>query len=243
MFDQADVELESYSLSDVSDDSVAIMFADVQENHFWVVIRRFMPPSRGKPHGESWLLYADRVETEDELVALQGQNKVSGENVLLDMAHRPNQVGRMIIEHNWRGMWGTDTKQFYHRQPNGTRLEKIYSEVQYRDPHLGTAWENRTLDRARYIKYYKDAALDIVSSLRYASPTIWHITANASERYQRHLNSKMKIMVQNKRNGRWGPIWKDLHTEDHLLDGECGVAIRAIQMGLISLPDEQVKVA
>jgi hypothetical protein len=90
-----------------------------------VVIRRFAPPTKEKPHGESWLLFADRVETEDELAELQKDNKVSPENTILDMAHRPNQVGRMIIEHNWRGMWGTETKTFWHRQPNGTRLERI----------------------------------------------------------------------------------------------------------------------
>jgi Phage terminase large subunit (GpA) len=243
MFDQQDIALEPYSLQDVSEDSTAIMFADVQENHFWVVVRRFAAPSPAKPNGESWLLYADRVETEDELDQIQKDNKVVAENVLLDMAHRPNQVGRLIIEHNWRGMWGTDTKSFAHIQPNHTRIERIYSTVLLRDPHLGTAWENRTIQRARYFKYSKGAALDIVSSLRYATPTIWHITANASDRYQRHLNSKMKIMLQNKRTGRWEAIWKDLHQEDHLLDGECGVAIRAIQLGLVSLPDEQIQMA
>jgi hypothetical protein len=97
------------------------------------------------------------------------------------------------------------------------------------------------MERARYIKYSKPAALDIVSSLRYSDPAIWHITANASDRYQRHLNSKMKIAMQNKRTGRWEQIWKDLHQEDHLLDGECGVAVRAIQLGLISLPNEPVE--
>jgi len=242
MFDHIEVITESYGAQDVSKDSTAIMFADVQENHFWVVIRRFLPPSPAKPHGESWLLFADRVETEDELDAHQKEHNVLGENVLLDMAHRPNQVGRMIIEHKWRGTWGTDTKSFWHTQPNGTRIERIYSTVQLRDTHLGTAWENRTIDRARYFKFNKAAALDIVSSLRYAEPTIWHITANVSDRYQRHLNSKMKVMLQNQRTGRWQPIWKDLHQEDHLLDGECGVALRAIQLGLISLPDEQIQV-
>lgn len=243
MFDQVEIQTESYSLTDLSKDSVAIQGVDVQENHFWVVIRSFAPPSKERPNGESWLLYAGRVETEEELVQLQKDHDVKGENVILDMAHRPNQVGKMIIEHDWRGMWGTDTKFFWHRQPNGTRLERIYSTVQLRDPHLGTAWESRTLERARYVKYSKGGALDIVSSLRYAKPTIWHITANVSDRYQRQLNSKMKVQIQNKRSGRIELIWKDLHREDHLLDCECEVSIRAIQMGLISLPSENVAVA
>jgi hypothetical protein len=232
-----------YGPSDISSEAATIMAVDVQRNSFWVAIRSFTPPSGMQPNGESWLIYADQVQTEDELVKLQTDNKVAGENVLLDMAHRPNQVGRMIIEHDWRGAWGADTKYFIHRQPNGTRLERIYSTVQLRDPHLGTAWENRTLERARYVKFSKSGALDLISSLRYYTPTIWHITANASDRYQRHLNSKMKFQMQNKRTGRMELIWKDLHQEDHLLDAECMVAIRAIQMGLISPPAENVAIA
>lgn len=240
-YDYKDLQFEHYSPKDVPKESTVIMFADVQENHFWVVVRRFIRPSEAKPNGESWLLFADRIETETEIVKLQEEHKVEGENVLLDMAHRPNQTGRMIIQHNWRGMWGTDTKTFYHGQPNGTRTERIYSTVQFRDPHLGTAWENRTIDRARYLKYSKSAALDLVTSLRFSDPPIWHINANVSDRYSRHLNSKMKIMMQNKRTGRYEPLWKDLHQEDHLLDAECGVAIRAVQEGLISMPTERAQ--
>jgi hypothetical protein len=243
MFDQVDIKTESYGSLDLPKEITAIMGVDVQENHFWVVIRSFAPPSGKRPNGESWLLYADKVETEDELVQLQKDYKVLGENVLLDMAHRPNQVGKMIIEHDWRGAWGTETQFFWHRQPNGSRLERVYSTVQLRDPHLGTSWESRTLERARYVKYSKAGALDIVSSLRYANPTIWHITANVSDRYQRQLNSKMKIQQQNKQTGRIKMIWKDLHREDHLLDCECMAVIRSIQMGLVSLPTENVQVA
>jgi len=243
MFDAVDIQIEHYSPVDLPKEITPVMGVDVQENHFWVVVRSWAPPSGSRPNGESWLLYADRVETEDELCKLQKDYKVAGENVLLDMAHRPNQVGKMIIEHDWRGAWGTDTKFFWHRQPNGTRIERIYSTVQLRDPHLGTAWESRTLERARYVKYSKGGALDIVSSLRYASPTIWHITANVSDRYQRQLNSKMKVQLQNKRTGRIEQIWKDLHREDHLLDCECIVTIRSIQMGLLSLPSENIQIA
>lgn len=243
MFDQTEVQTESYSLQDLPTSAVAILTVDVQENGFWAVVRRWAPPSSEKPNGESWLLFADFVGTVDELVKLQKDNNVAGENVLLDLAHRPNQTGRIIIEKNWRGIWGSDTKTFIHPQPNGTRLERIYSTVQLRDPHLGTAWESRTLDRARYVKFYTGGAMDLVSSLRYSEPQIWHVSANVSEKYQRHLNSRMKMMIQNKRTGRMEPIWKELHQDNHLLDCEEFQVIRAIQMGLISLPDERIQVA
>jgi len=242
-FDQADVKTETIDLKSLPEKTTAIMFADVQENGFWVVIRRFMPPSKERPYGESWLLYADFVGTEDELESLSKEYEVATQNVLLDMAHRPNQVGRMCIEHNWRGLWGSDTKSFYHRQASGVRIERIYSAVQLRDPHLGTHLANRTFQRAKYVKYSKEAALDLVSSLRYSTPTIWHVSANVSTRYQRQLNSKVKVMQQSKKTGRFESFWKDLHSEDHLLDAECGVAIQAVILGLVAVPQEKIDIA
>jgi DNA-directed RNA polymerase subunit RPC12/RpoP len=243
MFDLTEVVTESYTLQDVPKEAVAILTVDVQEGHFWAVVRRWAPPSKEKPNGESWLLFADRVETADQLEALQKEHGVMGENVLLDLAHRPNQTGQLIISKGWRGIWGSDTKQFWHPQPNGTRLERIFSVVQLRDPHLGTAWEARTPHRVRYVKFSTYGAMDLVASLRYTTPTIWHITANTSEKYQRHLNSRMKMLLQNKRTGRMEPIWKQLHQDDHLLDCEEFQVIRAIQVGLISLPAEKIEVA
>jgi phage terminase large subunit GpA-like protein len=242
-FDHIDIQREEYNPLSLPEKATALMFADVQENGFWVVIRRFMPPSKELPYGESWLLHADFAESEDHLEKLAKDFNVLNHNVLLDMAHRPNQVGRMCIEHNWRGLWGTDTKAFYHRQPNNVRIERIYSVVQLRDPHLGTPMANRTFQRAKYIKYSKSAALDLVSSLRYATPTIWHVSANVSDRYQRQLNSKVKVMQQSKKTGRWESFWKDLHTEDHLLDAECGVAIQAVILGLVAVPQERIDIA
>lgn len=243
MFDQSDIKTELYAPQSLPEESTAIMAVDVQQDHFWVIIRRFMPSSKDKPHGESWLLYADKVQTEEELESLALEHKVQSTNVLLDMAHRPNQVGRMIIDHNWRGLWGTDTKSFYHKQPNNVRIERLYSSVQLRDPHLGTHLANRTFQRARYIKYSTAAALDLVASLRYHDPTIWHVTANVSDRYQRQLNSKVKVMQQNRRTGRWEYFWKDLHSEDHLLDAEKMATIQAVILGLVSVPTEQIQVA
>ena len=242
-FDLEEIQTEAFDLQSLPEKTTAIMFADVQESGFWVVIRRFAPPDRGTPYGESWLLYADFVDTEDSLEELAKTHKVEAQNVLLDMAHRPNQVGRMCIEHNWRGLWASDTKSFYHPQAAGVRLERIYSQVQLRDPHLGTHLANRTFQRAKYVKYSKAAALDLVSSLRYHKPTIWHVSPNVSDRYQRQLNSKVKVMQQSKKTGRWESFWKDLHQEDHLLDAECGVAMQAVILGLLSVPTEKIEVA
>lgn len=239
-YENRQVKLEVFKAEEIpTEDALPIMGVDCQEGHFWAVVRLFAPPSKEKPFGESWLLFADRVDTEDELAEVQKDYKVKGENVLCDMAHRPNQVGKMILERDWRGIWGSPTtKQYYHPQEDGTRVSRPYSVVQFRDPMMGTAWQNRTFQRARYVLFSKDAVLDMVSSLRYAEPSIWHITANCSPRYARHLNSRIKVQHQNNRNGRIEWIWKELHQENHLADAENFVTVRALQHGMIILPGE-----
>jgi hypothetical protein len=211
----------------------------VQENGFWCLVRRYAKPTKDRPHGESWLLFADWVQTEEELVQIQKEYGVSGENVVADMAHRPNQVGKMIIEHDWRGIWGSpNTKKFIHPGPGDTKIERIYSTVKFRDPYLGTAWENRTMERARYIYFSKDAALDLVSSLRFYDPTIWHVSVNVHPDYSQHLNSRVKRLQKNQRTGRTEWIWYEIHQRNHLFDCENMVAIRALALGLIVVPPE-----
>lgn len=241
IFDQKEVELETFQPVDIpKDNAFSIMAVDVQEVGFWVVIRRFAVPTKEKPYGESWLLFADKVDSEADLVDLQAQCTIQGEDVVCDMARRPNQVAAMIIEHDWRGVWGSpNAKQFYHKQPNGTRVSRPYSVVQFRDPMLGTAWQNRTFKRARFVLFAKHAISDIVASLRYSKePKIWHVTVNAHPDYAHHLNSRVKIMQKNPRNGRVEWIYKELHQRNHLLDCENMCTVRALQRGLIVPPPE-----
>lgn len=241
IYEKGSVKLEVFKPGDMDVvGTVNISGIDCQEGHFWMVIRKFAPPTPEKPHGESWLLFADKVETEDELVQLQKDYSISGDNVLCDLAHKPNQVGKMIIEHDWRGIWGTDTKEFIHRQPDGTRVARPYSVVQFRDPLLGTAWESRTFKRARFVKFSKDGALDLVSSLRYSEPTIWHASVNVHSSYARQLNSRVKRQERNKRTGRMQWTWIELHQMNHLADAESFVAIRSLQLGLLAPPPESV---
>lgn len=237
-YEQKEVELRVFNPQDIPEDSVPLCAVDVQQAGFWCLVRRFQRPSPAHPHGQSWLLYADFVQTVEELQDIQKEYGVAGEDMSLDMAHRPNQVGKIIIENDWRGIWGSDTKQFYHPQANGTRISRPYSVTQFRDPMLGTAWESRTIHRARYILFSKFGALDMVSSLRYANPAIWHCTVNVSKDYSRHLNSRVKRQQKNKRTGRVEWAYHELHQSNHLADAESHVTIRALMKGLLILPGE-----
>lgn len=235
-FIQNDIITED--ITDIPRGTISIMAVDVQQGHYWVLVRRFEAPTKEFLFGRSWLVYANKVQTEEELVDIQKEYQVKGENVTCDIARRPNQVARMIIEHDWRGILGTDTKEFEHPGPNSTKIKRAYSRVQYRDPYLGTAWENRRLERAIFVKFSKPAILDIVAAMRYQQPQIWHVTLNVHEKYQEHMNSRVKTQQINKRTGRAEWFWRELHQRNHLSDCENHVTVRALQLGLLSMPNE-----
>lgn len=232
-----DVKTEDYTSADVEQDgTVAIAGVDVQYDHFWMVIRRFAGPDLAHPMGQSWVLFADRVETSEELIRLQAEYGVAGENMLLDMAHRPNQVGRLVIENRWYGIVGTDKPSFTWLLSGGRSLERLYSKVFWRDCHLGTTWQNRTFTKAPYTKFSKPGALDLVSGLRETIPTIWHIHSNVSARYSRQINGRVKRVEITGR--RQKVVWHELYKELHMGDCESFCAVRATQLGLIVPPNE-----
>ena len=236
-YDFKEVKLELFTPQEIADDAVALMSIDVQELGYWYLIRKFQRPSPEHPHGQSWLLDAGFVHTIEELDEKQKEYNIDGLNVTMDMAHRPNQVARMIIERNWRGVWGSNTRKFQWTI-DGRRVWRSYSIPQTRDPMLGTSWENRTFKRAIFCLFSKQDALDMVSSLRYAEPAIWHCTVNVHPDYAAHLNSRVKRQQKNKKTGKVEWVWHELHQRNHLADCESHVTVRAIQLGLLSPPDE-----
>lgn len=236
-YDQKDMKLTIFTPQEIPEDSIPIMAIDCQEGHFWVLVRKFQRPTPEFPNGQSWLLYADRCDTEEELVELQREYGVQGENVSMDMAWRPSKVGKIIIQHGFRGVWGSDTKKF-RWVIDGRPSDRPYSVPQFRDPMLGTSWESRTFKRVIYCLFSKQAMLDLVSSLRYTDPSIFHITVNVNPAYSRHMNSRIKRKQKNKRTGRIEYVWVNIHNDDHLADCESHAALRALQLGLLSPPGE-----
>lgn len=237
IYENKEVGLEVFKPQDIPKEAVTIMSIDKQHNHFWALVRKFARPSKEFPHGQSWLLFADQIWSEAELDELQKEYSVVGDNVTLDMARYPNAAARMIIEHRWSGVWGSPSKHFQWTI-DGRRVFRPYSVPQFRDPALGTSQQSRSFIRAPYTLFSKDGILDAVASLRFAEPKIWHCTTNVNPAYAQHLNSRVKRRQINKRTGKAEWVWVELHQRNHLADCESHATVKALQLGLISLPDE-----
>jgi len=228
---------EGYGQEDLPTDRTTIMAVDLQHDHFWVVVRSFAPPVASGT-GESWLLFAGKVEGGvEELAAIQKEYGVESKNVVLDIAHFTNQACKWIVAHDWRGLWGSNKNGFFHVLETGQRVIKDYSSVHYRDPHLGTAFAADGTPRAMFVYWSNEKFYDLLAILRYSEPTVFHIHSDVPPEYQRHLNSAIKTTEKSFRTGRVKYVWKQLRKEDHLRDCECMALVRAMQLGLVPTPD------
>jgi len=217
--DNEPISTTGYVTAQLPSDKINIMTVDVQENHFWVVIRSWSNP-KFEGGQQSWLLYEGRVETPEELEKLQIDFGVEARRVGLDMAHRPNMVSALLVKNGWRGLWGSDKGGFTHSQGRGQRVLKEYSPVQYRDPHLGTVLQSEQNNKAMFIFWSNDRIKDRLEVMRYADPARWHVPNTISKDYIHQLNSERREVKVNRITGRMTYYWKRVRRDNHLFDCE-----------------------
>lgn len=246
-FDDATVQVSMYEPEAVmkregkDDDKITIGTIDFQLNHFWVVFRTWQRPSPEHPHGQSWLVLADRIDTEEEIAVLQEKYGVPAEHMRLDVAKRMNAAGQILLRRRWRGLLGSTRKSYPHRLNNGIITNRVYSEIQWRDAHAGTKRESPSLaNMFPFVYWCKDPIRDLLATLRDQQPTMWHIHSNAHPEYQRHLGAHVKMSRVVPRTGERIDYWMELSgRSDHLLDCEAMNAVTAVELGYAELFEEQ----
>lgn len=220
-----------YTTESLPEKRIPIMTIDVQEGHFWSVIRSWGHPNG--PNGqESWLLFADRVDTPEELEKLQADYGVESQRVALDMAHRPNMVASLLVKNGWRGLWGQDRQGYPHTLGPGLRVVREYSPVQFRDPHLGTIHQNENNARAKYRYWCTDRIKDRLAALRGLNPPRWHVHAQVTRDYVHQMNSEKRVPKET-RTGRLIYYWKAFRKANHLWDCECMQIVMALSGGVL----------
>jgi hypothetical protein len=192
------------------------MGIDVQENHFWVVIRTWAAD------GESWMLWSGKVLTEQELIEKQQEFMVHGSCVGVDMAHWPNRVAQMIVRNNWRGLWGSDKQYFMHPLPTGGKVTKIISPMYLRDPYLGTVHASDQNERARWVYICSDPLNSMLEDLRQGDPEDckFHVLSTCHPDYVQQMNAVVCLEREVRQNGKRINYWKQIRQDDHMRDAE-----------------------
>ena len=230
LVDDETINVITYSPSELPEDRIPIMTVDVQENHFWVIVRCWGNP---KMEGgqQSWLLHEGRIETIEEVEKLARDYNVDPKRVALDMAHKPNTVCSILIRNGWRGLWGSDKGGFLHSGIGADRVIKDYSPIQYRDPHLGTVNQSDSNQKAMFVYWSNDRIKDRLAVLRAGGR--WHVNANVSKAYIHQINAEQKESKRSPVTGRITYFWKRVRKDNHMFDCEAMQVALALVGGVL----------
>jgi len=217
--DDDPMNVRTYAPSDLPAERIPVMTVDVQENHFWVVVRTWGSP-KSQNGQESWLLFADRVETIEEVEKIARDYQVEPGRVGIDMAHRPNMVSAVLVKNDWRGLWGSPRDGFTWTYANGNKMIKEFSQTQFRDPHLGTIHQSETNNRAMFVYWSNERIKDRLAVMRGEDdPERWHVHSNITKDYVHQMNSEIKTTKVG-RTGRVTFYWRQVRKANHLFDCE-----------------------
>jgi len=195
------------------------MSIDRQQNHWWVEIGAFSTAT-GPLYRQ---LFFGRIDTRDQMRALQQKYRVPDCCVAQDRGYRPADVDRDCAEFGWRGMRGHPRRTWTMRdQHTGAMINFPFSEPRISDYRGGDVfyydWSG---------DYFKDTlslALEGKSDLR------WEFPSNVNPLYLEHLKAEAKMEV---RAGVWE--WRETKTNapNHGLDTSAQMICIATIAGII----------
>ena len=191
------------------EEHMRIMTVDVQENHFWALVRAWTI------EGKSRLLYEGKVDEWEGLRMLCERMKVPNKCVFVDRGYRPETVAlecRKAVTPSdpnpWNALLGEESNG-YATKIGKRRVMKPYSSMQRARTTGGLFW--------KYIKFSNLLAKDTLTALMRHDSDMWQIPVDHSKAYKQHMENEVKREVS---PGKWRYIVSKPHYGNHHFDNE-----------------------
>lgn len=199
------------------------MTVDVQQDHFWVVIRAW------SLEGESCLLYEGKTNEWEGLRILRDKMKVPNRCVFVDRGYRPDTVAlecRKSITASdpqpWNCLLGEESNG-YASKVGKSRVIKPFSSIQRARTHTGVVY--------KYVKFSNLLAKDTLAALMRGDGIGWHIGSDYSAEYKKQIQNEKKVEIS---PGKWRYVIKKKWVGNHLWDCEVMQIIAASIFGAFS---------
>ena len=203
----------------IPDEAIRFMAIDRQQDHFWVEVGAFST-AQGPRYRQLWF---GRIDTRDQLRALQERLKVSSACVAQDRGYRPADVDRDCAEFGWRSMRGYGRRTWTMRdEATGTMVNFPFSDPQVSDYRGGDVYfYNWSGD------YFKDT---LATALEGKGDLRWELPSDVNPLYLEHLKGEAKVEV---RTGVWE--WREVRSNapNHGLDTSAMLLCMATIAGII----------
>lgn len=198
------------------EENFRFMCADVQQDHFWCIIRAF------SIEGKSRLLYEGKVETWDALRMLRDRMKVPNRCVFVDRGYRPETVALECAKartpddpNPWNCLLGEESNG-YATKIGKRRVNKPYSPIQRARTTAGLYY--------KYVKFSNLLAKDTLAALMRGEGAGWQIPVDRSKEYDKQMQNEKKVEVS---PGRWRYKVSKEWVGNHLWDCEVMAIIAA----------------
>ena len=201
------------------------MTVDVQQNHFWVLIRSW---SNKEGHiGESRLRYFGKVLTTSEIEDIRKAHNVKPNMVWVDSAYNPTYVAQICAGKGYIMFDSTSAKDYAHA--DGVR--RIYAEPRRYDAQQGG--RRFSAPQVLFSALQAENQLDAIRSYRSLDGIpIWTIatdTPRSLERkddYRSQAWARRKIRIE-KKGGGFSYEFKNVADDEHAYDLEVAQIIMA----------------
>jgi hypothetical protein len=203
----------------IPDEAIRFLAIDRQQDHFWVEVGAFST-AQGPRYRQLWF---GRIDTRDQLRALQERFKVSSACVAQDRGYRPADVDRDCAEFGWRSMRGYGRRTWTMRdEATGQMVNFPFSDPQVSDYRGGDVYfYNWSGD------YFKDT---LATALEGKGDLRWELPSDVNPLYLEHLKGEAKVEV---RTGVWE--WREVRSNapNHGLDTSAMLLCMATIAGII----------
>lgn len=214
------------------DEAARIMTVDVQQDHFWAVVRVWLK------NGYSRLIWAGKVLTVDQLREMQTRLKVPEKRCLLDAGNSfHGRVYDICARYGWTALIGRQEDWFTVRGPDGKAIRRYYSAP---DKVVAPTMRDAQGKRVFVLFFYwsSDPVKDILAHLRNTGAPVWEFPKDAPAEYVQHMNSERKRQTVDKRTKKTRLRWTATGRHNHLWDAEAMNVVAAQMLGL--LPSIQI---
>jgi hypothetical protein len=214
---------------DAEGNPLRVMYADVQQGHYWVVVRQFsnLPDT----FGHSRLLHFEQVFTDGQLAGLAQRLRIPAGNVLLDSAWETQRVRQECIRHGFtavNGIGETATRETSFPWPDG--IKRIYSELRYHDAYIGTDLQGLFPACLEYLyisKAAKGALMVVAEATGFDGRAIHTIPRDAPDAYRRQRLAEIPVKKRSPKNPEEFYVeWRKLGP-NHAFDCEVGINVHA----------------
>jgi hypothetical protein len=203
----------------IPDEAIRFMAIDRQQDHFWCEVGAFST-AQGPRYRQLWF---GRIDTRDQLRAIQERFKVSSACVAQDRGYRPADVDRDCAEFGWRSMRGYGRRTWTMRdEATGTMVNFPFSDPQVSDYRGGDVYfYNWSGD------YFKDT---LATALEGKGDLRWELPSDVNPLYLEHIKGEAKVEV---RTGVWE--WREVRSNapNHGLDTSAMLLCMATIAGII----------